>query len=358
MLGKNIFLEIYHDPEIIKKLTDHEWDILIRQSRKSQVLATLCYILERKALLQFVPAKPLNHLVSSKIIADKHLNDISWEMNRIQNALSALSIPVVFLKGAAYIAAGSTNSEGRLFHDVDILVPKNKLQDVEKNLINHGWYSTYLNDYDQKYYRQWMHELPPMKHMRRNTLLDVHHHIVPLTSQAIPDVDKLFSDITEYSPKSLQTLSPTDMILHSIVHMFHDGEFDHSLRDLVDIDMLIQFYNDKGDLPDRIIQRSIELNLERPVFYAFRYLKRILRVDYLNYAADKVKIGQPNVVLLRCMDFLFIRAITAHHASCDKLFSSFSRWCLYVRAHYLRMPIQLLIPHLIRKVIMKDENLI
>jgi len=355
MLNKNIFLEIYYNPEIVKELVDSEWDVLIRQSRKAQVLATLFYLLEGNGLIQYVPEKPLNHLLSSKIVADKHFKDTSWEINRIQNALSGLSIPVVFLKGAAYIVAEAPNSKGRLFHDVDILVPRHKLQEVEQSLIDHGWYSTHLSKYDQKYYRQWMHELPPMKHMRRNTLLDVHHHIVPLTSQAVPDIDKLSNAIVEHPPQSLHTLSPPDMVLHSIVHLFHDGEFDHSLRDLIDIDILIRHFNDKGDLPKRITKRARELKLERPVFYAFRYLKRILRVKYLNQIDNK-KIKRPNVVLLSCMDFLFIRAITAHHASCEKTFSSFSRWCLYIRAHYLRMPIQLLIPHLIRKAIMDDEN--
>lgn len=355
MRNKNIFLEVFYHPEIVKELTDWEWDILIRQSRKAQVLATLFYLLEQNELIQSVPVKPLNHLLSSKTVADKHVKDTSWEINRIQNALSGLSIPVVFLKGAAYIVAGTPNSKGRLFQDIDILVPKDKLQEVEQSLIDRGWYSTHLSNYDQKYYRQWMHELPPMKHMRRNTLLDVHHHIVPLTSQAVPDIDKLFNAVIEPQSNSLQTLSAIDMVLHSIVHLFHDGEFDHSLRDLVDIDMLIRHYNENGDLPDRIIKRAIELNLERPVFYAFRYLNIILRVNYLKHTDGKKEIQRPNDALLYGMDFLFIRAITAHHASCDKLFSAFSRWCLYIRAHYLRMPIRLLIPHLIRKAVMRDE---
>jgi hypothetical protein len=53
--------------------------------------------------------------------------------------------------------------------------------------------------------------------------------------------------------------------------------------------------------------------------------------------------------MLPLMDALFDRGLAPHHRSCDGLASAVARWMLYVRAHYLRMPMRLLLPHLARK---------
>jgi len=37
------------------------------------------------------------------------------------------------------------------------------------------------------------------------------------------------------------------------------------------------------------------------------------------------------------------------HPSCADVFTPVARWLLFLRGHYLRMPLRLLIPHLTRK---------
>jgi hypothetical protein len=49
------------------------------------------------------------------------------------------------------------------------------------------------------------------------------------------------------------------------------------------------------------------------------------------------------------MDFLFLRAFMPDHSSCEDVGTGLSRWLLFIRSHWLRMPIKLLIPHLLRK---------
>ena len=49
------------------------------------------------------------------------------------------------------------------------------------------------------------------------------------------------------------------------------------------------------------------------------------------------------------MFHLFSRALRPEHPTCDDLRTRIARFVLYVRAHYLRMPLHLLLPHLIRK---------
>jgi hypothetical protein len=87
--------------------------------------------------------------------------------------------PVLLLKGAAYAAAGLPPAAGRLFSDIDLMVPKAQIATAEALLTFDGWVGSHHSAYDQRYYRQWMHELPPMTHIRRRTVLDLHHNILP-----------------------------------------------------------------------------------------------------------------------------------------------------------------------------------
>ncbi|MFV0275693.1 MAG: hypothetical protein ACK5HY_00675 [Parahaliea sp.] len=49
------------------------------------------------------------------------------------------------------------------------------------------------------------------------------------------------------------------------------------------------------------------------------------------------------------MDFLFLRAFTPCHSSSRLPLTGLAHFALYVRSHYLRMPLRLLLPHLLRK---------
>ena len=94
--------------------------------------------------------------------------------------------------------------------------------------------TTHHDAYDQRYYRQWMHELPPLRHMTRQTVLDVHHTILPLTAHLKPDPAKLWEAAVGIEGQvNFCVLAPVDMVLHSATHLFHDGELEHGLRDLV-----------------------------------------------------------------------------------------------------------------------------
>jgi hypothetical protein len=138
------------------------------------------------------------------------------------------------------VAAGLPAAAGRLFSDIDILVPKARLDEVESQLMAHGWVSTHHDAYDQRYYREWMHELPPMQHLRRATVIDVHHAILPQTAAVRPDPARLRAGARAIpGAPGLYVLAPCDMVLHSATHLFSEGEYDHGLRDLFDLHRLL-----------------------------------------------------------------------------------------------------------------------
>lgn len=352
-----LIVKVFRDPEIINTCNLDELDILIRQARRGDILGSLYAVLNNHGLLSVIPSEVYKHLSSAWSLANKHERVLRWEVNRIQKAIENTEIPVILLKGAAYLLQSIQSAQGRLYADIDIMVPKNKLPQIEQALVIHGWISVKQDTYDQRYYREWMHEIPPMRHRRRQTVIDVHHRILPITARAKPDPEKLFENSIEIQGyEKLRTLSHVDMVLHSAVHLFYEGELDHGLRDLLDLHYLIEKFKNDENFWDELVSRAGELDLGRPLYYALRYLHGFLETDVDDDAVRKLEQYKPGRFLQTVMDIAYQHALVPKHASCNKSLTGVARWMLYIRSHYLRMPFYLLIPHLLRKSLRKKEQ--
>jgi len=352
-----ILVRLLRDPALAAGLALADWDLALRQATSTNLTPSLLALLEEHGLLEQVPAQPRAHLEWVRALALRHRQAVRFEVECIQEALGADAAPLVLLKGAAYAMAGLHAGAGRLFADIDILVPKARLDTVESALMLHGWASTHHDAYDQRYYRQWMHELPPMQHVRRRTSIDVHHAILPETAPVRPDPDKLRAAALpiEGAP-GLATLAPADMVLHSAVHLFFDGEFDKGLRDLLDLHRLFQEFGPRPGFWEGLPARARELELGRPLFYALRYCRRLFATPVPAAVLDAVAPSGPNRVRRVLMDALFERALLPLHASCGDAFSPAARFALYVRGNWLRMPPLLLAKHLFHKALISREQ--
>ncbi|MDH5614334.1 MAG: nucleotidyltransferase family protein [Gammaproteobacteria bacterium] len=345
------------DPGIMRSLNLKQWDLLIRQARNANLSGRLNTLCHENGLLEHIPEQAINHLSSAQILADRQVDTIRWEVNRIQQALERLDVPVVLLKGAAYLLSGLPAAKGRIFTDIDLLFRKKEIDAVEKTLLLFGWFPTKMDEYDQRYYRTWMHEIPPLSHIKRLSVLDVHHAILPETASLHPDTEKLLENIIPVKGfDNLFTLSEVDMVLHSATHLFHDGELENGLRDLIDLDALLRHFSENNpDFWNDIVLRAHDLELSRPLYYAFKYSNKLLNTPIPKNILTSLD-QSPIKPLAWFMDRLFSRALQPDHASCDDGFTGIARWLLYVRSHYLRMPFQLLLPHLLRKAWMRRFN--
>jgi len=351
-LLRNVFCDIY----IIKTLSLSEWDLLIRQARRGDVLGRLAISLEENNLISDVPDKPLCHLMAAKVISDKHEQIMKWEIKCIHDVLKNTNIPYVFLKGAAYVILELQCAKGRIYADVDIMVSKKFILKAEKELLIHGWVSITIDSYDQRYYRKWMHEIPPLRNRTRQTVIDVHHRILPLTSRAKPDPVKMMSNSVADSKNNLATFAPVDIILHCAVHLFYEGEFDHGFRDLLDLKDLFSHYSHGTKFWNEIIERANELDSEIPLYYALRYCNILLQMNIPEHVWHHDKLFNPNRYQRRISDFLFLRALVPIHQTCNCRLSNFARSVLYIRSHYLRMPLYLLLPHLVHKAFRSKDT--
>lgn len=349
-MGADRLSAIWANPEQLPSFSLPEWEIVLGQALRARLLARLAQHFCDRGWLPLVPEPPRQYLEGGIRLADRQHHEVQWEVDCIRRALKNVDTPIVLLKGAAYLVSNLPPGRGRLFSDIDIMVKRDQLDGVESALFAHGWISEERDAYNNRYYRRWMHEIPPMKHVQRNTVIDVHHTITPPTSHFNVNGAKLLDRIvTIDEERKLFTLSPTDMVLHSAVHLFQEGEFSHGLRDLLDLnDLLLHFGKNPGFWKD-LFTRARELGLSEPLFHALQHTHHLFGTDTPPSVRHELRTIRPNWLTRHVMFTLLNLALRPHHPSCDQQFSNFARWLLYVRSHYLRMPWYLVLPHLIRK---------
>ncbi|MBU1395201.1 MAG: nucleotidyltransferase family protein [Gammaproteobacteria bacterium] len=349
-LSGHLLSRTLRSPDIVTRFAISEWDILVRQARAAGLLARLAHRFGQHGLTAAIPAVARWHFDAAETLARKQQTAVRWELQQLRAALANLDSPLIVLKGAAYVAANLPAAAGRLFNDIDILVPRERLKQAESSLMLAGWHASGLSEYDKRYYRRWMHEIPPMQHVQRATVIDVHHAILPDTARYHPDSAKLRSRAVEVADlPGVYVLAAEDRILHSATHLFHDGELPHGLRDLTDLDLLLRDAAVDRDFWPRLTARADELQLGRSLFYALRYLHFFLDTPVPDSAMTTLAKLAPNRATLALMDRIFTRVLAPDHASCADPFTPAARLAAFVRAHWLRMPAHLLIPHLFHK---------
>ena len=354
--GTDVLLAVLRDPQHAAGLDIEAWDLLLRVARHTRLLGRLAVIMHEQGLTARFPATVRQQFAAARVFVDQRQTAVRWEINRILAVLQDNEMPLVLLKGGAYIVAGLPPARGRLLSDVDLLVPAAVLPEVEKALLENGWESVKLEEYDQRYYRTWMHELPPLRHPERGLEVDLHHTISPLTSRLNPDPEKLFRDSTPLADGRLRVLQPVDMVLHSAVHLFYDGELINGLRDLVDLADLFECFGDQPGFWEQLTARARSQGLLRPLYYTLRYTGRLLAADIPVSALQAAGQGAPPAFASALMDRLVERVLIPEHPDFRQRRTAIAQWLLYVRSHWLRMPPGLLVRHLLRKQFMRWKN--
>jgi hypothetical protein len=144
------------------------------------------------------------------------------------------------------------------------------------------------------------------------------------------------------------------MVLHSAVHLFQEGEFGHGLRDLLDLNDLFKHYLVSEDFWDELFARAEELRLGIPLFHALFHSERILGLRVPEGLIARYQSLGPSRISKLWMAWMLGHALRPEHPSCEHPLTGIARWMLYVRSHLLRMPLRLVIPHLIRKAWMRS----
>ena len=320
MTDAAILVRALRDPASTETLDAAGWTTLLAIARAEQLIGTLAHRLEGLPK----PEAAERILTDARASAEQGRAAALWEAEMARRALGPLDMPVVLLKGTAFVAAGLSAGVGRAIGDLDILVPRDRIEEAEAALLAAGWEWVKPDPYDDAYYRRWMHELPPLIHRERDRMIDVHHTILPLTARVTPDAVGLIADSLPLE-NSLRVPTANDMLCHAAAHLFADGDLAGGLRNLWDVHCLVEEFGTEG-LGARAAYHGLG--------------KEMARALRLSAALYSIPGGETGVG-----DRLYLRRLLARDAW-GRPDRKLTRLAFYIRSHLLRMPPGMLARHL------------
>lgn len=344
-----LLLEAIIQPANLVDYSNQQWELLLRLARRARLLGYLAARLNTDELLDKVPVRAANLLRSSLIQAKKQQQSVRWELNRVTWALNGQKIPVIVLKGMAYLLLDLPNADGRLFADLDLLVAKDDLAQVESSLLKKGWQHHTLTDYDERYYREWSHEIPALIHPERGVEVDVHHTLSSPLGKLKIDPLAFRKATIKVRDEGIYVLNPEDMVLHCAVNLFQNNELADDLRHLVDFSEMLQFFSQQQILfQQKLIERANQLGLGNPLFYSL-YFSRLLLRSAIPDDLERQLNQQPDWIARHVMHYCVPLALLPQHPDAPSRLAELARLLLYMRSHWLRMPLFRLLPHLAYK---------
>ena len=311
---------VLREPTRAESLSAAQWTALFAVARAEQLIGTLAHRVQGLAIPD-TAARIVRDAIAS---AEQGRTAALWEAEMARRVLASTGMPIVLLKGTAYVAAGLQAGVGRSIGDLDILVPRERIDEAEAALLAAGWEWVKPDPYDDFYYRTWMHELPPLIHRERDRMIDVHHTILPLTARVRPDAAALFADSIALE-NGLRVLSPQDMLCHAAAHLIADGDLAGGMRNLWDVHCLVEEFGTDG-----LEARARHHGLEHQV-------ARAIRLSDVLYSTS--------TPATRGGDALYLCRLLARD-EWGRPTRRVTRQAFYIRSHFLRMPPAMLAKHL------------
>ena len=341
--GAALLVHSMRDPASVSRLDAEALDVVLHAARRHDLLARLEHDLVGLGVLQDLPEAARRQFANARVHAQANAVTLRFEADRVRRALAGLGIRIVLLKGVAYLWAGLPPARGRFSVDIDILVPAADVGRVEWTLVNGGWQPAEMNAYDQHYYRDWMHQIPPLTHSERGVELDVHHTIFPPVSGIRIASETLLADATPVGD-GLWVLSPADMVLHAATHLFQENPAGR-LRDLLDLHDLLTLFGQQAGFWDSLTERARRHGLGRPLYYSLRYAADLTGTAIPAAVLARTEAAfAPDAVQLSVMDWLVRRAIVARSPG-QGGGGALARFLLFTRSHWIKMPLGVLLRH-------------
>lgn len=300
--GGERLLAVLNDSALLASQSLDDWTELMPLAKFTGLWSQISHRVRQLELTVSVPPSLRIHLQSAEFAAGGHETRIRWEVDRLQAALADVSCPIILLKGTAFLLSGFSFARGRRFADVDLLVPRESLPEVEAALRNHGWVHCEERALHVEYFRTWLQEIAPMWHPERMVQVDIHFTIIPPKDRISFDPRTLFERAVPLGGGPFRVLAPADMFLHATSNLFRTGEFTYLLRDLWDMSEMLDLFSREPQFWDELVERAAELNLQQTCFLALRYVQKVFATPVPEQVVAATDRWRPNPVFLAIVD--------------------------------------------------------
>lgn len=341
-------ISVFAEPACTKRWHINDWSACLLQAYKVNHVARVYALLAREGLQHLIPPALLWHFTSANEMYQAHKRDFLFTLEHLGNHISALETPVILLKGAAYTKdEESVTSEGRLFADIDVFVDKQYIKSAEQLLMWSGWRYQDKTDYDMSYYLNWMHELPPMTNQSLPLGIDVHHHIVPVIAKTAFELAPLTQSLCRSGNAVFCILSPASQMIHTAMHMLTNDDMHNTFRDLLDFYLnFTHFYSE--EFVENLVQVAEKTQTERHLYRALRLIQQLFNCELGEILT--VKTSNPDM-FERLVDAFYVRLIKGSLLRDDPKRESLTTKMLWIRAHWLKMPLSILLQHGLYKLV-------
>ena len=350
-------LALWQQPLRALTLEPAAWSAVLGAARRARCAGHLMVRLREAGVIDRLPAPVRGQFESVSVLVAERAAQLRRELEALGEALAPLGGEVLLLKGAAYQAQGLPLAAGRIAGDVDLLVTRARLPRAESLLLGAGWMAQRLDGYDERYYREWSHELPPLRHPARSLEVDLHHALTPALAGGGLDEAAVLAQARRL--EAFLVADPRDQVLHCAVHAFKDTELDGRLRELMDFDLLVRAHGgaDPVAFSAALIERALEIGGASPLRWAARYATAWLGTPVAalaqppGLAARRVQRRRWAVPSWRAwwMDRLMGASNLPGAISRPAAPAQLARLLLQARYHRLRMPPARLLAHLAHK---------
>lgn len=345
MLNKHL-LTFFATPTVfIQAATARQWTEFLQQAREHGLTARFYYLLQQHNLLDQVPVQVRLHGKSAAYYAEKQQHSLYFELQQLESLFVQAGCPCILLKGAAYRALALPMSFGRLFADIDILVPTSRLKQIRDKLFFNGFAEGAMSNYDRDYYINWSHQNPPLQHYQRGTVIDLHHHIYPTASAKKIDITPIFNHAQSMPGSVFKVPKAVHLFIHAAVHLFYQEESHKLVKDIIDLNDLLLEVEQQQQL-SLLMEQARLMAVQSAVINACWVLAELFAnktaLTVLANAAEKPQLGVGKLLL----SMLRGRTVTAWLA----------RKIWFVRGHGLKMRWQILLYHTLAKPLVITRN--
>lgn len=353
----NLLCELLRDPAVIRDWPTAAWNAWLPLARNARVLGRCLFLFEHNDLTEAVPQRLIDQMrgavAQSRYVQVQALR----ELRQVKRVLDREQIPLIALKGLAYLVGELPPRRWRSLSDIDLLVRKADMARAERALQANGWMPNgTFDDYDQRYYREWMHELPPLVHAERETEVDLHHNLAPPVSRMVIDAELLWENcVPAPDGAAVMVLAPADMILHNATHLFMNDELRGGLRDVVDFrDLFQHFAGENEEFETELLARAGQLGCGRPLYYAVSVAEQLIGLGCSDRLLSGVQQWCPAKPVAKLMASLVDEALAP--PALGRWQTSAAQQLLFIRSHWIRMPPRMLARHLLRKALRANRS--
>jgi len=228
---------LHMDPDRVRasdleKLAPADWEAFLQIASAQRISALLLFRLKQKGLATALPADIHQKLRNSFSLNTARNLILKSDLRQIVNTLHKANIPVIPLKGAHLAYAVYAEIGLREMSDFDLLVPKNRVQDAVKKIVQLGYGLKTLGETSIS------SQLHTSQHISQyinsnGTLVEIHWNIGK--PDLLVDEDMLWSHAnpTKLIGSQMMVLSTEDLIFHLCLHTSFHHNFSFGIRNLL-----------------------------------------------------------------------------------------------------------------------------